>query len=370
MMATVAAAALLATATATAASPSPLRPPPGQVFFGVSDTGIDSEFAEFAELVGKHPAVIETFRTWGDDLAGSIKRWQRAEARPILHISTADPVSGRELIDPRQIANGYGDAYLIGLNYLFWSQGMRAYVRPLGEPNRCLNVYASYDCEGNLRDAQHRPYWYRQAFRRIYILLHGGGSLAKINARLQKAGLPPLRSEGTPLPTGLPKAPVAVLWSPLPLGSPGVRGNRPERFFPGRAYTDWTGTDFYSTYADWKSLTALYNRYRAPFVLTEWGLEGADDPTFVKRLFVWVRRHPRTRMLVYYQDFGASNPYRIQNFPASLDVLRRRLASSVFAPYAFESPLPPARPPRKKKKPPKSPPPSTPPPSTPYVPAA
>ena len=196
--------------------------------------------------------MIETFRAWGSDLTGSIKRWQKAEARPILHISTADPNDGHELIDPRQIATGYGDNYLVGLNYVFWSQGMRAYIRPLGEPNRCLNVYASYDCGGNLRDAQHRPYWYRQAFRRIYIVLHGGGKLAKIDARLQRAGLPPLREEGAPLPTGLPKAPIAVLWSPLPVGSPEVRGNRPERFYPGRAYTDWVGTDFYSSYPNWK----------------------------------------------------------------------------------------------------------------------
>jgi hypothetical protein len=54
------------------------------------------------------------------------------------------------------------------------------------------------------------------------------------------------------------------------------------------------------------------------------GVAGRDDPTFVKRLFVWVRRHPRAKMLVYYQDFGAVNSFRIQNFPA----------------YAFEPPRP------------------------------
>jgi hypothetical protein len=333
---------LIAIALVLSAAPARadwLQPPAGQVLFGVSDTGVNAGFREFSELVGKHPPVIETFQTWGSSLSGSIKRWQRAEARPILHISTADPNDGLELIDPRQIANGYGDAYLIGLNYLFWSQGMRAYVRPLGEPNRCLNAYASYDCAGSLRGAQHRPYWYRQAFRRIYILVHGGGKLAKINARLAGAGLPPLREEGAPLPTGLPKAPVAVIWSPLPAGSPAVPANRPERFFPGRAYTDWVGTDFYSNYPEWKSLTQMYESFRGrPFVLTEWGVVNHDDPAFVRRLFVWARRHPRTKMLVYYQDFGTENPYRIQNFPASLDVIRRRIASEAFPPYAYEPP--------------------------------
>ena len=336
----------LALGVAAQASAGLLQPPAGQVFFGVSDTGVSSQFGEFAEAVGKHPAVIETFRSWGANLSGSIKRWQSAEARPILHISTADSNDGAELITPRAIAQGYGDAYLIELNHLFFSQGIRAYIRPLGEPNRCLNVYAAYDCEGNLRGGGQRPYWYRQAFRRMYILLHGGGKIAKIDARLAKAGLPPLRSETGALPSALPAAPIAVIWSPLPSGSPAIKQNRPERFYPGAAYTDWAGTDFYSPYPEWKALTHLYNQYKGkPFVLTEWGVENSDDPAFVRRLFVWARRHPRCKMLVYYQDFGSSNPYRIQNFPASLGVLRRQLSVPSFPPYAPAPPKPPPPPP-------------------------
>ena len=232
--------------------------------------------------------MIETFRAWGDDLTGSIKRWQQAEARPILHISTANPNDGHELIDPRQIANGYGDGYLIGLNYLFWSQRMRAYVRPLGEPNRCLNVYAAYDCAGRLRPAEQRPYWYRKAFRRMYIVVHGGGKVDKIDCRLAHAGLPPLRETGSPLPPGLPRAPIAVIWSPLPAGSPGVPGTCPDASIPVALHR-LGGTDFYSEYPDWRSLTGLYEGFRGrPFVLTEWGVDGRDDPTFVKRLFAWV----------------------------------------------------------------------------------
>ncbi len=68
---------------------------------------------------------------------------------------------------------------------------------------------------------------------------------------------------------------MAVIWSPLPVGSPGVRPNRPERFYPGRAYTDWDGTDFYAGYPEWKALTELYEFRGHPFVLTEWGVAGA-----------------------------------------------------------------------------------------------
>ena len=323
-----------------------LLPKQGKVFFGTSDTGVTSQFTDFADAVGKHPAVIETFQHWSGTLSGSVKRWQRAEARPILHITTADPNDGHELITPRAIAGGRGDGYLIRLNRVFWSNGIRAYVRPLGEPNRCLNVYAAYDCGGKPRDRAHMPYWYKQAFRRIYVILHGGGTVAEIDARLRATRLPPLRAPSGSSPAALPQAPVAIVWSPLPAGSPGTKANRPYRFYPGDRYTDWAGTDFYSTYADWKSLGDLYNRYRRkPFVLAEWGVENSDNPAFVRRVFTWVRRHPRCRMLVYYQDFGASNPYRIQNFPASLAVLRRWLASPVFPAFAPAFPTPPPPPP-------------------------
>jgi hypothetical protein len=344
-----AALAVTATLAMTAAAPAGaglLQPGAGKTFFGLTDSGVTSQFTEFGEAVGKHPAIIETFRSWGDDLKGSIKRWQKAIARPVLHITTADPNDGHELIDPRQIAQGYGDDYLMSLNYLFWSMKMRAYIRPLGEPNRCLNVYAAYDCGGNLVAAGQRPYWYKQAFRRMYVILHGGGKVAKIDERLAKAGLPPLRSATGALPTGLPAAPVEVIWSPLPAGSPEIRKNLPVHFYPGPAYVDWVGTDFYSDYPVWKSLTQIYSRFkRKPFTLTEWGLNGSDDTAFVKRLFAWVRRHPRCRMLIYYQDFGSTSSYRLQNYPASLAVVRRELSSPSFPEYAFEPPQTPPPPP-------------------------
>jgi hypothetical protein len=350
VLATLAVTAALALGAAAPASAGLLQPGRGDTYFGLTDSGLTSQFAEFAEAVGRHPAVIETFRPWGGGLTASIKRWQNVTARPILHISTADPHDGRQIITPRGIARGKGDDYLIALNQLFWSRGMRTYLRPLGEPNRCLNVYAAYDCGGhNLKAAYQSPRWYRRAFRRIYVVLHGGGKLAKIDRRLARAGLPPLRSRSDSLPSGLPKAPIAVIWSPLPAGSPETKQNLPGNFYPGRRYVDWAGTDFYSSYPDWKSLTDFYLRFAArahkPFTLTEWGVNGSDDSRFVRRLFTWVQRHRRCRMLVYYQDFGSASSYRLQNYPASLAVVRRRLSSPSFPEYAFEPPQPPPPPP-------------------------
>jgi hypothetical protein len=218
---------------------------------------------------------------------------------------------------------------------------MRAYIRPLGEPNRCLNVYSSYDCAGNLRSYAHRPRWYKLAFRRIHVIVHGGGKTRQINRRLRQAGLPRLRGNVG----GLPEAPVAILWSTLPAGSPTVPQNRPRHFYPGNEYVDWVGTDIYSDNQDWKALSGLYRRFRGkPFALPEWGVNGADDSRFVRRLLTWVDRHRRCKMLVYYQDFGSASSYRIQNYPASLSVLRGWLHHPRIPHFAAGHPTPPPPP--------------------------
>lgn len=332
---------LVAALAAAPARAGTLEPRGKKVFFGISDTGDPADFGGFSRLTNKHPALIQTFRAWGSDFPESIERWQEARARPLLHITTADPGDGHELITPRGIARGEGDGYLVRLNRLFWAKRMRVYIRPLGEPNRCLNVYAAYDCAGKPRDAAHRPRWYRKAFRRIYLIVHGGGRRGRIDARLAKAGLPPLNAGVR----GLPQAPVAVLWSVLPAGSPTTPRNRPRHFYPGDEYVDWVGTDVYSDNQDWKALAGLYRRYRdKPFALPEWGVVGADDPRFVRRLLTWVDRHRRCKMLVYYQDFGATSSYRIQNYPSSLSVLRRWLHHPRvphFAPKPPKAPPPP-----------------------------
>ncbi len=332
----------LCLSTVASAMADPLLPRGKKVFFGISDTGDPADFGQFSNDLNKHPALIETFRTWGSDFPESIERWQEARARPVLHFTTADNNDGHELIDPRAIAKGYGDDYLIRLNRLFWEKKMPAYIRPMGEPNRCLNVYASYDCAGAPRDAAHKPRWYRLAFRRMFVVLHGGGKRRQINLRLREAGLSPLRSTLA----GLPSAPIAVIWSTLPAGSPTVPHNRPRHFYPGDDWVDWVGTDFYSDNQDWKALNGLYNRYPdKPFALPEFGVSSGDDPAYMSKLMTWVRRHPRCKMLVYYQDFGSTSSYRIQNYPASLAVLSRELHSPVFPHFAPNPPVAPSPPP-------------------------
>jgi hypothetical protein len=85
-------------------------------------------------------------------------------------------------------------------------------------------------------------------------------------------------------------------------GSPDIASNRPGRYWPGRGYVDWVGTDFHSRFPNFAGLSRFYRtmRYaRRPFVLGKWGMRGRDDPAS-PHFFDWVAAHPRVRMLAYY----------------------------------------------------------------------
>lgn len=330
---------LFACCLTTASRAAVLKPPPGKVFFGVTDTGEASDFREFGRAVGKRPAVIQTFHPWGNSWSKSLPRWQSVRARPMLHITTkAD--SGEELITPRQIARGRGDDYLLRINRVAAQRNLRMYIRPMGEPNRCLNPYAGVDCSGNVRGGSYAFKWYKSAFRRIAIITRGGAKRGFINAELKKIGLPKVQKVGNSkrLPRRLKKAPVSLIWSPLPAGSPTIRSNFPRHYWPGKKWVDWVGTDFYNRYNNWKHLGEFYKNWAVgknkPMALTEFGLWGSDGPGFIKRIFTFARKRKKVRMLVYYQDFGSSNSFRIQNFPAGRGAMARFLKHRKFPKFA------------------------------------
>jgi hypothetical protein len=336
------------------ASAISLVPPKPSVFFGVSDRGTTAEFNEFSELVGKHPALLQTFHPWGNSLNAAYERWRETGTRPILHISTANDQTLAEMITPQQIALGGGDNYLLQLNDFFAERGLPAYIRPLGEPNRCLNAWSAFTCEGLPRGGEHSTGWYKQAFRRIAAIVRGGVTLEQLNATLAEIGLPPLNRTKGPNPTSLPAAPVSIVWSPLPGGSPRVKGNFPGNYWPGSRWVDWAATDFYSQYPVWKDLNRFYRGKqwrRKPIGIAEWAVSGVDDPRFVKQLVAWTVKRPRVRMLVYYRGFGETdNPYQLGLYPRTTNTLRLKVRRPSFlstAEYnaATLPPLPPKPPP-------------------------
>jgi hypothetical protein len=338
---------------ATPASALTLVPPKPNLFLGVSDRGSTQEFNEFAALTAKHPALLQTFHPWGNSLNAAYERWRETGTRPILAISTADDQTLAELITPAQIALGYGDEYLLQLNDFFYKHGLPAYIRPLGEPNRCLNAWSAVYCDGSQRGGEHTTGWYKQAFRRIVTIVRGGQTLEGINATLAEIGLPPLNRTKGPNPESLPGAPVSIVWSPLPGGSPRVKGNFPGNYWPGSRWVDWVGTDFYSQYPVWKDLNRFYAgvQWRGkPVAVTEWAVHGVDEPRFVKQLISWTAKRPRVRMLVYYTGFGPGNQYDLNLYPRTANTLRLKIRRATFLQYAdYNAGLLPPLPPKPKK---------------------
>jgi hypothetical protein len=239
----------------------------------------------------------------------------------MMAISTS--YGGREAITPQAIADGAGDAWLIGLGGAIAASHNVTYVRLMAEMDNVNNPYS--DCG---RGPSHSTDAFKQAWRRTTLILRGG-SLRHIDAVLKRLGLPRLRTR-----SNLPVAPVSMLWVPMVASN---CGPGPAAYFPGHNWVDWVGTDFYSKFPNWAGLNAFYREFPGyPFVFGEYALWGADDPAFVNELFGWSFSHPRTRMLIYNQGALTSGPFRLAQYPGGALALRHQLASSRFPAYASE----------------------------------
>jgi hypothetical protein len=332
-----------------------LVPPKPDVLLGVSDQGTTESYERFTELTGKHAALLETYQPWGNSINRSFERWRETQTRPILAISTQDDQTLGELITPEQIALGAGDDYLLQLNNFFATHSLPAYIRPLGEPNRCLNAWAGIECDGTLKGGEHSAFWYKEAFRRIVAIVRGGQTLEELNATLTtELGLPPLNRTKGENPESLPAAPVSIIWSPLPAGSPRVKGNVPGNYWPGSRWVDWVGTDFYSKYPVWEDLNRFYagkQWSRKPVAITEWAVQEEDEPRFAKQLINWVVTHKRVQMLSYYQGFGPGNNYELGLYPRTANTYRKKIRRANFLSYAeYNAGVLPPLPPKEKKK--------------------
>jgi hypothetical protein len=114
-------------------------------------------------------------------------------------------------------------------------------------------------------------------------------------------------------------------------------GPGPGAYWPGRAWVDWVGTDFYSKFPNFTGLSAFASQFTGlPFVFGEYAMWGADDPAFIHQLFGWVATHPQVRMMVYNQGARADGPFRLRWFPLAAAALRLELAGPRFLAYAPE----------------------------------
>jgi len=191
-------------------------------------------------------------------------------------------------------------------------------VRPMAEMNNPINLYS----HERKRDGAHSPAAYRQAFCRIFIVLHGG-TKAKVNALLRAHGLPPVNTDlaVNRYPGGL-----RVIWNPLAGIEQGA--NPAGRYYPGDGCVDMIGNDMFSSApggGSFEENQALYDAHKnKPYSRPEWGLQVVDDPVFVQRICDFVKTHRRTQLAAYYESRPGSI-YDLGSKPQSKTVYRKCL---------------------------------------------
>ena len=318
------AAACVALALAPTASADPLLPPRGKVFSGLTG-GLSVDL--FERQTGNHPAVFGFFTKFYGSNEFIFRAAEHASSRLMLHISTQDGYGTREIVTPRGIARGEVDRYLVNLNRRIAEYGQPTYIRLMAEMNQANNGYAAFDKSGRSRGPAHTTAQFKQAWRRSTLILRGG-PVEAIDAKLRALGMPGVETNADELP----QPQLAMLWVPQTRGTPDIPANMPRAYWPGGAYVDWVGTDFYSRFPNFHWLDDFYRDFPGkPFAFGEWALWGADDPGFVSRLFGWIGSHPRVRMVVYNQGQLTDGPFRLKRYPRSAAALREALSHRRFS---------------------------------------
>jgi hypothetical protein len=186
------------------------------------------------------------------------------------------------------------------------------------------NPYCAYNANGTRRNAAHSQKNFRRAFKRLYLILHGGDE-ATIDAKLARWGMPGIR-------TSLPENPtptLRILWNPQGYGSPNVPGNRAHVYYPGDRFVDIVGNDLYeaaSFNATWEANLALFKRYpHKPYAIGEFGLWGVDHPSFIKKMGAFLRNHPRVVLATYYSSERGSI-FDLASKPRSRAAYRKYIA--------------------------------------------
>ena len=280
--------------------------------------GVVGQADRFRDQTGQDSQVRQLFLGWGQGSTwGSPFAELLAGLKPVplIHLGTDEGRARREAITPAGIASGQGDAYLAALNQAIAAYGGEIYVRVLAEMNNPRSAYAPTRPNGSSRGPSHAPSAYRQAFRRTYLILHGGPS---VDAALRRLGMPAVGRE-----LAVNEA-LTVIWNPI--AGLDTRSAKPaQAFYPGDAFVDMVGNDIFATRLGVGSHAANEALYRAhpgkPYALPEWGLS-VDDPAFVQRICQFLKTRTRTRLAAYY-DARPGSPYDLGTKAAARAAYRR-----------------------------------------------
>jgi hypothetical protein len=262
--------------------------------------GVEGSKSRFRNQTNQASDVNMDFMSWGVHKTTYVdKMLANAKPIPVLAWGTVNKY-GHEGITPAGIARGKGDRVLIDIAQALDRFGHAAFVRPYAEMNGHWNPYCAYNSNGSYRGRAHSTKNFRKAFRRTYLIMHGG-SVADINAKLVDSGMPKLDRSNA-----LPVNDVKVIWNPQGFGSPDLKGNSADAYYPGDKYVDVVANDLYDygRGVEWGANLDLYRAHPdKPYAIGEWGLgPGIDHPDFIQRMANFVSSHPRVKTIIYYRS--------------------------------------------------------------------
>jgi len=277
--------------------------------------GVEGSKSRFRDQTNQASDVNMDFMSWGVHKTTYLdKTLENAKPIPVLAWGTVNKY-GNEGITPAGIARGKGDRVLIDIAQALDRFGRTAFVRPYAEMNGHWNPYCAYNSNGSYRGRAHSTKNFRKAFRRTYLIMHGG-SVADINAKLVDSGMPKL-DRSNPLPVN----DVKVIWNPQGFGSPDLKGNSADAYYPGDNYVDVVANDLYDygRGVEWEANLDLYRAHPdKPYAIGEWGLgPGIDHPEFVQRMANFVSSHSRVKTIIFYRSLRGDAAYDLASKPKS-----------------------------------------------------
>jgi Glycosyl hydrolase family 26 len=284
--------------------------------------GVVGDKPRFHRQTGQVSQIHMKYSTWNTGLnrPDTMDSWFQTHLPiPMITLHTKNKYD-KEAITPRGLARGRGDRFLLQISRAAHRFGRETYIRPFAEMNGHWNYYCAYNKNGTYRGVSHSTANFKRAFRRVYLIMHGGPR-AQINAKLAALNMPALRTSHD-----VPENPrVKVFWNPQGYGSPNIRKNSANAYYPGDKYVDVFGNDLYDIgyRAAWDANSTLFKSHPSkPFLIGEWGLWGIDDPSFIRHMAHFVAAHPRVKGIVWYKSQKGSI-FDIGSKPKSLAAYKK-----------------------------------------------
>ena len=201
---------------------------PGAGAVGGVALGVLGDPIRFRAQTGQDSTVKHTIISWNQGVEWGTRLpvlLQQLRPTPLLGIGTGDWRTKSEVVSPKDIAQGRGDGFLIGLNAAIAEFGALVYLRPLPEMNNYHRPFSAFEANGRARGPNPHDGGVPQGVRTDRDR-RARRHAAAMSAKLRRLGLPPIANDlHRPRCGSLEPAGLRLAGHPAELG-PGVLPRR------------------------------------------------------------------------------------------------------------------------------------------------